>query len=121
MAEIPVTTAISTEQGCAYGRDFSTTIAVIEAASESTVQRASDNLHPYAHVQAQLDREAEKAALRLLVDVKNLRSILNSCSNCSGSPETASMTQGEMCPVAKFAIYKMTLPGNAGFEKNKRE
>ena len=112
-----MTEALRTQQavevGCGYGKFLSTRIREIRAENESRVSRSQLDHTWSEEIASDIERRRTDAEMRLL-EVETLEGQLAECQNCGGDPENATLSGDSVCPVARFAVYKMTLPGNAG-------
>lgn len=108
-------TAVGVEVGCPYGRQLSELMHEIEGRYAGQLSNAEHTLNSrfsrqYSDTEAEaLGRKAE--ATDRLDDTDELRRVLAQCENCQGQPAEATLTD-TICPVAKYAIFRMTLPGN---------
>lgn len=116
MAGEVLRTSVATEVGCPYGKRLEEAVVEIRATAEQEraaaiadmADQASGSYHRAFALEAMQSHDTAEERLR---DVASLEGTLDGCDNCHGRPEAATMTQ-EPCPVAQYAIYRMTLEGN---------
>lgn len=114
LGEMATETVRATEVGCSYGQYLIENIVAIRARYRDQRDHAigAKTRHPGRFIQEALDaaEESRRESEERLGDADYFESGLKDCDNCHGDPSKAELSQG-ICPVARIAIYRMTLPG----------